>query len=86
MNPSFIEGNLRMMPNNLKVEMQVKEVIPHTNDTCHKHTRYEIMHGECCHKNRYGARNGKRASNRNQDEVHIAVMNSARGPLEYVPS
>ncbi|MDQ1299762.1 MAG: hypothetical protein QG636_430 [Patescibacteria group bacterium] len=75
-----------MVPDNLKVEVEVEEVVSDTNDTGDKHARHEIMHSECRHKKRHSAGNSKCAANSNQNEVHVAVMNSAACALEYVLS
>lgn len=75
-----------MMSNYFEIKVEIEKIVSYTNHTGHKHTGDKIMHGECRYQKRHGACNRKRASDSNQDEVHIAMMNSARGPLEYVPS
>lgn len=75
-----------MVSYNLKIEVEIKKVIPDTNDTGNKDTRNKIMQGESRHEECNGTGNGKCAANSNQDEVHVAVMNSAARTLEYVLS
>ena len=86
MNPSSVEGNLRMMSDYLEIKVEIEEIVPYTNNTRYKNARNEVMHGEGCHEKRHGTCNRKCAAHSDEDEVNVPMMNSAARTLEHVLS
>ena len=75
-----------MVSDYLEIKVEIEEVVSNTNNTGDQDARNEVMQCKCCYKKRDGARNSERTPARNQDEVHVAVMNFPAGALKYVLS
>lgn len=74
------------MPYDLEVEMQIKEIVPDTDDTRNEYTRSEVVKSQCGYEERYRTCNSKCTAARNDDEIDIPVMHLATRTLKYKPA
>lgn len=71
------------MSGNAEIQMEIEEIVAHTNDTGDEYACNQIMEGEEGYEECNGAGDHCRARAGDQDEVHIAMMRTPLGAFKY---
>ena len=70
------------MARNLKVEVEVEEIISYAYKTGNDNARDEIVHTKEGHQECYGTSNHRRSTTRNKYEIEISMVHSSSRALK----